>query len=328
MMCWARSITELCAPQRANRNGKERESQEQANLKIFRFDQQVSIPISEHGSDFTIGALIGPDSRVQVQVMHLPRGGLIGRHETAAQQLFAAVAGSGWVCGADGLRRDLKTGFAALWEAGEEHQAGSETGLTAICIEGEFEMWAMSVSRDIVVAEYDSAWPDWFERIRARVWPAIEEIAIRIDHVGSTAVPGLAAKPIIDMDVVVSSEDKIRPVVDRLAGIGYRWRGNMGVVGREAFTAPSETGLPAHNLYLVVENNKAHMDHWLLRDLMRADPGARERYAVLKRRNVELAGGDIDAYVSAKAAFVADLLRNVRAERGLPAETYWDPRSA
>jgi GrpB-like predicted nucleotidyltransferase (UPF0157 family) len=83
--------------------------------------------------------------------------------------------------------------------------------------------------------------------------------------------------------------------------------------------------LPAHHLYVVVEDSKAHIDHWLLRDVLREDPDARSQYAELKQRNVEVAAGDIDVYVAAKAAFVADLLRRARAERGLPEAEYWDP---
>jgi GrpB-like predicted nucleotidyltransferase (UPF0157 family) len=75
----------------------------------------------------------------------------------------------------------------------------------------------------------------------------------------------------------------------------------------------------------VVENNKAHLDHWLLRDLLREDPAARARYAELKRGNIELAGGDMEIYVAAKAALVAELLTRARAERGFPAAEYWQP---
>src|SRR5207249_11047827 len=99
------------------------------------------------------------------------------------------------------------------------------------------------------------------------------------------SVPGLAAKPIIDMDIVVASPQDVPPVVDRVAAVGYRWRGDQGVAGREAFTLAVDHGLPRHHLYLVVENNRAHLDHWLLRDLLRQDADARTRYARLKRRN-------------------------------------------
>jgi GrpB-like predicted nucleotidyltransferase (UPF0157 family) len=175
------------------------------------------------------------------------------------------------------------------------------------------------------VMDYDPRWPDWFETVRGRIWPAVSDIALRIDHVGSTSVPGMVAKPIIDMDIVVRSPAQVRPVIDRVARIGYEWRGDLGVPGREAFESGRDEGLPAHHLYLVVENSKAHLDHWLLRDLLRQDAGAREQYAALKRRNVELANGDMDVYVAAKAQFVAGLLTRARAEWGLPAETYWNP---
>ena len=76
-----------------------------------------------------------------------------------------------------------------------------------------------------------------------------------------------------------------------------------------------------------MEDSRAHLDHWLLRDLLRADPGARDalRYAALKRRNAELADRDMDLYVAAKAGLVAELLTRARAERGLPPVAYWDP---
>jgi GrpB-like predicted nucleotidyltransferase (UPF0157 family) len=189
----------------------------------------------------------------------------------------------------------------------------------------------------LVVVDYDPAWPQWFEAVHDRVWPAVCDLAVRIDHVGSTSVPGLAAKPIVDMDIVVATEDLVPLAIERLAGVGYTWIGDLGVEGRQAFRA-TDAGpdadfddargpddLPQHHLYLVVEDNKAHLDHWLLRDLLRTDADARQRYADLKRRNAVLANGDIDVYVALKAAFVAELLTRARAERGLPPATYWDP---
>jgi GrpB-like predicted nucleotidyltransferase (UPF0157 family) len=262
---------------------------------------------------------------MDVQVVHLPPGGLMGRHAAPAQQLFAVVAGIGWVSGQDGDTRDIGAGYAAFWHAGEDHAAGTEGGLTAICIEGEFEVRAMRVTRDIVVRDYDPQWPSWFDTVCRRVWPVVRDVARRIDHVGSTSVPELAAKPIIDMDIVVASEDDVRPVIDRLAMIGYQWRGDLGISGREAFKLVQDEGLPPHQLYVVIDNNKAHLDHWLLRDLLREDAGARERYAALKRRNVELAKNDMDVYIAAKARFIAELLTRARAERGLPPASYWEP---
>ncbi len=170
------------------------------------------------------------------------------------------------------------------------------------------------------IFRFDPAWADWFEQLRARIWRAIEPYALRVDHVGSTAVPGLAAKPIIDMDVVVAGEHQIRPVIEALRPLGYQWRGDLGVEGRQAFRHLGAEDLPEHHLYLVVDGNRAHQDHVLLRDLLREDADARERYASLKRRNVEAADGDMDVYVAAKHDLVQELLARARDQLATPPE--------
>ena len=286
-------------------------------MRIFRFDPEVSVPVSRFGSNFRIGPLTGSDSRVRVQVMHLPADGLVGHHPAVVPQLFAVVAGSGWVSGADGERRPVRPGEAALWDAGEDHESGSDEGMTAVVIEGDFDVWALGRTTDIAVVDHDPEWADWFRTLHDLIWPAVEDLALRIDHVGSTSVPGLAAKPTIDMDIVVAHVADAPGVVARLAEIGYRWRGDLGVEGREAFRLLEDDGRPPHNLYLVVEGNRAHLDHLLLRDLLREDPDARERYAAVKRESAASSPGDIDAYLAGKAPLVDELLARARAERGL-----------
>jgi GrpB-like predicted nucleotidyltransferase (UPF0157 family) len=285
----------------------------------------VSIPIDEFGSDFRIGPLTGPDARVRVQVMHLAPDGLIGRHPTGIQQLFAVITGVAEVSGTDGRFHRIGPGYAALWSPGEEHETRSVPGCTAICIEGRFDMWAAAVTKEIVVVDHDPEWADWFEQLHDLIWPAIETHALRIDHVGSTAVPGLAAKPVIDIDIVVADEARVRPALVALRDVGWSWRGDLGVEGRQALTYVGGDELPAHHLYLVVDGNKAHLDHVLLRDLLRRDDDARDRYGALKKANVALADGDMDVYVAAKAGLVAHLLTRAREEAGLPPAEYWTP---
>jgi GrpB-like predicted nucleotidyltransferase (UPF0157 family)/quercetin dioxygenase-like cupin family protein len=293
-------------------------------MEIFRFDEEVAVPVSDFGSNFGLSPLIGGDARVAVSVLHLPAGGSVGRHPATANQLFAVVSGSGWASGGDGRRRPVPAGRAAFFEAGESHEAGTELGLIAVCIEGSFALHATRVTQDIVVEPYDPVWREWFAALVAFVWPAVGEVAIRIDHVGSTAVPGLAAKPIVDLDVVVAAESDVARAIEGLRSIGYRWRGDLGVPGRQYFSAPA-IDLPPHHLYLVVENSKAHLDHRLLVEVLLADPEKRRRYGELKRQNAASADRDMEVYVALKAAFVAELLTEARAERGLPAETYWVP---
>jgi GrpB-like predicted nucleotidyltransferase (UPF0157 family) len=294
-------------------------------MEIFRFDEEMGTPVSAFESRFRVARLVDSVAPIDLSFLHLPAGGAVGRHRAVGRQLLAVVSGSGWASGADGRRRALAVGRAALFEADELHEAGTEAGMVALCIQGGFRVQATAVTRDIVVEPYDPAWREWFDRLVAFVWPAVAPVALRIDHVGSTAVEGLAAKPIIDADVVVATDQDVAPALECLRAVGYFWRGELGVPGRQAFSPPPEVDLPAHHLYLVVENSKAHLDHRLLVEVLRSDPEARARYGELKRRNAELADRDIDRYVALKASFVAELLRAARGARGLPEASYWEP---
>ncbi len=177
----------------------------------------------------------------------------------------------------------------------------------------------------LVVVEADPKWPEQFRAISSHLQPFLEQSVVRIEHVGSTSVPGLAAKPIIDIDVVVESEVMIRPTIALIESAGYTWVGDLDVAGREAFDAPSDSALARHHLYLVVENNRAHTDHWLLREALLSDPEASGAYAKVKRANVEKSRGDMNRYVALKARFVADVLARARLERGMEPVSYWEP---
>ena len=84
------------------------------------------------------------------------------------------------------------------------------------------------------VVAYDPSWVQTYEMLRSFVFPVVCDIIVAIDHVGSTSVPGLAAKPIIDMDVVVATQQDLTTAIERLATLGYV-EGDLGVKGREAF---------------------------------------------------------------------------------------------
>src|SRR5262245_59991111 len=102
--------------------------------------------------------------------------------------------------------------------------------------------------RTITVSDYDPRWPVFFEQRRTTLWPVVQDVAITIEHVGSTAVVGLAAKPIIDIDIVIPPEQSIEQVAARLQPLGYTHLGNLGIAGRDAFR--QHNPLPAHNLYV------------------------------------------------------------------------------
>ncbi|MFW5943074.1 MAG: GrpB family protein [Chloroflexota bacterium] len=159
----------------------------------------------------------------------------------------------------------------------------------------------------IRVVEYDAAWPDIFERLRRRAWAVVGDFALSIEHVGSTSVPGLAAKPIVDMSVVVASEADVPRAIERLATIGYEHRGDLGVAGREAFYSPPH--LPAHHLYVCPAGSLGLRNHLAVRDYLRANPGAAREYAALKQKLAARHPHDIEAYIDGKTGFILDILR-------------------
>ena len=166
----------------------------------------------------------------------------------------------------------------------------------------------------VIVEDYDPAWPRDFEVLRQRIWPSLADVALRIEHVGSTSVEGLAAKPIIDMTIVVRSRDDVPNTIERLAALGYVHRGNLGIDDREAFDHPTE--LRRHNLYVCPEGTIGVVNQIAVRDYLRANREAAARYGALKKQLADRFPDDIDSYVLGKTDFVLEILRRA----GLTAE--------
>ena len=163
------------------------------------------------------------------------------------------------------------------------------------------------------MVEHDPNWPRAFETLRTRVAAALGDLVVAIEHVGSTSVPGLAAKPIVDLDVVVRTAANVPTAIERLATIGYVHLGDLGIPGREAFNRPSDatdgSPLPAHNLYVCAADGEELRRHLVFRDYLRCHPEAVSEYAAIKRQGARLFPGDRDAYQEHKDATVRDILR-------------------
>lgn len=121
-----------------------------------------------------------------------------------------------------------------------------------------------------MVTAYDPRWPALFEALRDRADAALTGVAHVTEHVGSTAVPGLDAKPIIDLDVVVPDKAAARAAVKALADAGWQHEGDLGITGREAFQPHGDAVY--HHLYVVVAGSRPHRDHIDLRDFLRTHP--------------------------------------------------------
>ena len=170
---------------------------------------------------------------------------------------------------------------------------------------------------EVEVVEYDPAWPRLFEELAAPVRDALGDLALAVEHVGSTSVPGLAAKPIIDIDVVIASPEQLPEVAERLAPLGYTHLGDLGLPGREAFGREDGAARPQRHLYVCYDGAPPLVQHLLLRDYLRAHPGAAARYGSLKKALAVRFRFDREGYIDAKSAMVQDLLAAARAEAKL-----------
>jgi GrpB-like predicted nucleotidyltransferase (UPF0157 family) len=162
------------------------------------------------------------------------------------------------------------------------------------------------------VADYDPQWPATFEQLRGPVAAALGALALRVEHVGSTAVPGLAAKPIIDLDVVIGSRADLPAVIGALRRLGYRPQGDLGVPGREAFNNPP--GALPHHLYVCADGNRELARHLAFRDFLRTHPDTARAYGELKRSLARRFCNDRDAYTEAKTSFIEQVLATSAAE--------------
>jgi GrpB-like predicted nucleotidyltransferase (UPF0157 family) len=163
----------------------------------------------------------------------------------------------------------------------------------------------MSASNKILIEDYNPEWAQWFENLKSQIWPLVKEEAVSMEHVGSTAVPGLVAKPVIDIDIVIENAKKLPAVVKNLQSLGYKHRGNMGIEGREAFRSP--THQIKHHLYVCAKDCIALKNHLLLRGHLVKNPQARDEYGVLKRHLAKTCES-MDDYVQRKTAFIIGVL--------------------
>lgn len=156
--------------------------------------------------------------------------------------------------------------------------------------------------RPIVLVEYDSNWPTRFASERTRIQEALGEAAIRVEHVGSTAVPGLAAKPIVDVLVTVPDPDEEEAFVPALTGAGYEVR--VREPGHRMFRTSTQ------DVHVHVWGDAApEVQRYLrFRDLLRSSPEDRHAYEQLKRQLAQYEWADMNHYADAKGPLIETIL--------------------
>ena len=163
-------------------------------------------------------------------------------------------------------------------------------------------------TRVVEIVPYDPAWKAEFDKLRVMLTTIVGDLELDIEHVGSTAVEGLAAKPILDIDIVIESMAVFPAVKERLEQAGCTYLGNLGIEGREVFHCERYEGFMRYHLYVCPQDGKGYREHIALRDYLRQHSEAREAYASLKRDLAEKFRYDVDAYCDHKTDFIRGIL--------------------
>jgi GrpB-like predicted nucleotidyltransferase (UPF0157 family) len=154
---------------------------------------------------------------------------------------------------------------------------------------------------------YDPAWATLFESERDRLQQALHPYALDIQHIGSTAVPGLAAKPLLDLGVAVSDAPAVAACIPLITGLGYTYRGYRGASQGYFFDIGPEHSL-THYLHLLMIDQPGWQNYLRFRDYLRAHPAARDAYQQLKQDLAIRFADERAAYSAAKTAFVEHIL--------------------
>jgi GrpB-like predicted nucleotidyltransferase (UPF0157 family) len=160
-----------------------------------------------------------------------------------------------------------------------------------------------------LVQPYNPAWPSWFERMKAFVEPVLAGLSHHIEHVGSTAVPGMTAKPIIDLIIVVE-RPALPQVQDRLASLGYSHQGDLGITDRHAFDLmdqQAKASLPPHHLYVAISGAAAVHEQVSFRNYLRNHPEWVERLSRHKEQLCRQYHNDRQAYIRGKSDMVREI---------------------
>jgi len=162
------------------------------------------------------------------------------------------------------------------------------------------------MKRAVEVVRYDERWPEAFRREERRLAVLLGPVAVAIHHIGSTGVPGLWAKPVLDVLVETADLSMIDHIEPAFVAAGYVPKGEYGVEGRRYFSRPKGRELKTH-VHVFQEGDPAVARHLLFRNFLRLHTGVAEEYCALKRELAHECGGDADAYQAGKGGFISQI---------------------
>lgn len=159
----------------------------------------------------------------------------------------------------------------------------------------------------VYLQPYDSRWPEEFACESAAVASALGSALVAIHHIGSTAIPGIHAKPVIDMLAVTSDVSLLDDCAIRLEALGYEALGEFGITGRRYFRKDNRAGDRTHQIHAFQVGSSQIARHLAFRDYLRAHPNDASDYDALKQRLAESHPNDISGYSDGKDSFIHDI---------------------
>ncbi len=172
----------------------------------------------------------------------------------------------------------------------------------------------MGKMRNIIVVPHNPLWPEQFRREAALISAIFGEALISIHHIGSTAIPGLSAKPVLDIMPLVRDISKVETYNRAMMDAGYQPKGEYGIVGRRFFVKGGEADR-THHLHVYERDHSEVERHLAFRDYLAAHPDEAQEYGLLKKRLAREFRDDIDGYMAGKDSFIKGILAKVHAWR-------------
>jgi GrpB-like predicted nucleotidyltransferase (UPF0157 family) len=165
-------------------------------------------------------------------------------------------------------------------------------------------------SEPVTVEGFNPDWASWFTKLSSYFKDRLGPKVIRTEHVGSTSIPGMVAKPIIDFDIVIHISD-FKAIKSKLEVIGYIHQGDLGIPEREAFVLRNlelRDQLPPHHLYVCDIHSKELLRHIAFRNYLREHPEDALEYSRIKKHLVREHSGDREMYIQGKDSLVREIL--------------------
>lgn len=156
----------------------------------------------------------------------------------------------------------------------------------------------------VFIVPHQASWSDAYKSEAGRITRAAMPMNIRLHHIGSTAIPGIFAKPIIDLLGVVSDLHDLDQKTSALEELGYEAKGEMGIPGRRYFRRTNAEGQRSHHLHVFGEGSPAIERHLAFRDFLIVHPGQARAYSELKQRLMAIKNITWDAYIDGKSPFI------------------------